>query len=52
MSIKETLQHYRALINIWSLGDVAKYAECKNHGAVRKQAPVVAQNIVGRITRP
>ncbi|MFQ3186933.1 MAG: sulfide:quinone oxidoreductase [Marinomonas primoryensis] len=42
---KETLQH-TAFDNIWSLGDVANTPNAKTMAAVRKQAPVVAQNIV------
>ncbi|MGJ8645290.1 MAG: beta-lactamase hydrolase domain-containing protein [Marinomonas colpomeniae] len=41
---KETLQH-TSFGNIWSLGDVSNTPNAKTMAAVRKQAPVVAQNI-------
>lgn len=39
-----SLQH-KAYSNIWGLGDVINTANAKTMAAVRKQAPVVAQNI-------
>ncbi|ETI58803.1 bifunctional protein tyrosine phosphatase family protein/NAD(P)/FAD-dependent oxidoreductase [Marinomonas profundimaris] len=41
----ETLQH-KSFGNIWSLGDVSNTPNAKTMAAARKQAPVVAQNIV------
>ncbi|MEH6909367.1 MAG: TIGR01244 family sulfur transferase [Oceanicoccus sp.] len=41
---KNTLRHNR-FNNIWGLGDVINTANAKTLAAVRKQAPVVAQNI-------
>jgi len=45
---KETLQHTQ-FKNIWSLGDVSNTPNAKTMAAARKQAPVVAQNIVDAI---
>lgn len=51
---KETLQHV-SFDNVWSLGDVANTPNAKTMAAARKQAPIVAQNIVetmdGRTSR-
>ncbi|MEL0637503.1 sulfur transferase domain-containing protein [Marinomonas sp. TI.3.20] len=47
---KETLQH-TSFSNIWSLGDVANSPNAKTMAAVRKQAPVVAQNISDSIEK-
>ncbi len=41
----KTLQHKR-YENIWSLGDVMNTANAKTAAAVRKQAPVVAHNVL------
>tara|TARA_R100000306_G_scaffold25596_2_gene29433 strand:+ start:783874 stop:785160 length:1287 start_codon:yes stop_codon:yes gene_type:complete len=43
-----TLRHKR-FTNIWGLGDAANTANAKTAAAVRKQAPVVAANIVADI---
>jgi sulfide:quinone oxidoreductase len=43
-----TLQHSRYK-NVWALGDVANTTNAKTAAAVRKQAPVVAANIVADI---
>ncbi|QRV23451.1 bifunctional protein tyrosine phosphatase family protein/NAD(P)/FAD-dependent oxidoreductase [Marinomonas foliarum] len=45
---KETMQH-KSFSNIWSLGDVSNTPNAKTMAAVRKQAPVVAQNIVNAL---
>ncbi|MFM2485700.1 TIGR01244 family sulfur transferase [Celerinatantimonas yamalensis] len=42
---RDTLQH-KSFDNVWSLGDVCNAPNAKTLAAVRKQAPVVAQNIV------
>jgi sulfide:quinone oxidoreductase len=42
---QETLQHNR-YANIFSLGDVASTPNAKTAAAVRKQAPIVAENIL------
>lgn len=42
---QETLQHNR-YPNIFSLGDVASTPNAKTAAAVRKQAPIVAENII------
>ena len=42
---QDTLQHVR-FENVFSLGDVASTPNAKTAAAVRKQAPVVAENIV------
>lgn len=42
---QETLRHKR-YPNIWSLGDVANAPNAKTAAAVRKQAPIVAYNIL------
>jgi sulfide:quinone oxidoreductase len=45
---QETLRHKR-FDNIWSLGDVMNAPNAKTAAAARKQAPVVADNIVADI---
>lgn len=47
---QQTLQHKR-YENIWSLGDVANTANAKTAAAVRKQAPVVAHNILASLLK-
>ena len=42
---QETLQHKR-FANIWSLGDAANTPNAKTAAAVRKQAPIVAENLL------
>jgi sulfide:quinone oxidoreductase len=44
----ETLQH-KKYKNIFSLGDVANTGDTKTGGAVRKQAPVVATNLLAAL---
>jgi sulfide:quinone oxidoreductase len=44
-----TLRH-KTFENIWSLGDVMNAPNAKTAAAARKQAPVVAENIVADIT--
>ena len=43
-----TLRH-KAFTNIWSLGDVMNAPNAKTAAAARKQAPVVAENVVADI---
>jgi len=45
---KETLQH-NTYKNIFSLGDVANTGDTKTGGAVRKQAPVLVNNLLAAI---
>ena len=45
---KETLQHNRYK-NIFSLGDVANAGDTKTGGAVRKQAPVLVNNLLSAL---
>jgi sulfide:quinone oxidoreductase len=45
-----TLQHAR-YANIWSLGDVCSAPNAKTAAAVRKQAPIVACNLLADISR-
>lgn len=45
---QETLRHTKYK-NIWSLGDVSNTPNAKTAAAARKQAPVVAQNIIADI---
>ena len=45
---KETLQHTQ-YSNIWGLGDVTNTPNAKTMAAVRKQAPVVATNIIDQM---
>ncbi|WP_420003909.1 TIGR01244 family sulfur transferase [Arenibacterium sp. LLYu02] len=45
---QSTLRH-KAFDNIWSLGDVMNAPNAKTAAAARKQAPVVAENIVADI---
>lgn len=47
---QQTLQHVKYL-NIWSLGDVCSAPNAKTAAAVRKQAPIVACNILADISR-
>jgi sulfide:quinone oxidoreductase len=47
---QHTLQHVK-YTNIWSLGDVCSAPNAKTAAAVRKQAPVVACNIIADISR-
>jgi sulfide:quinone oxidoreductase len=47
---QSTLQHVK-YPNIWSLGDVCSAPNAKTAAAVRKQAPVVACNILADISR-
>jgi len=44
-----TLRH-KQFTNIWSLGDVTNTPNAKSAAAARKQAPVVAANVVADIT--
>jgi len=41
---QHTLQH-KSFNNVWGLGDVTNTPNAKTMAAVRKQAPIVAQNI-------
>lgn len=43
-----TLQH-RSYANVWSLGDVMNAPNAKTAAAARKQAPVVAENVIADI---
>ena len=45
---QSTLRH-KSYDNIWSLGDVMNAPNAKTAAAARKQAPVVAENIVADI---
>jgi sulfide:quinone oxidoreductase len=45
---KGTLRH-KTFDNVWSLGDVMNAPNAKTAAAVRKQAPVVAENIIADI---
>jgi len=45
---QDTLRH-KTYDNIWSLGDVANTPNAKTAAAARKQAPVVAENVVADI---
>jgi sulfide:quinone oxidoreductase len=47
---KETLQH-NTYKNIFSLGDVANIGDTKTGGAVRKQAPVLVNNLLAALKR-
>ncbi len=47
---QQTLQH-KHYENIWSLGDVANTPNAKTAAAVRKQAPVLAHNIMADILK-
>lgn len=46
----QTLQHVK-YANIWSLGDVTNTTNAKTAAAVRKQAPIVACNILADLSR-
>jgi sulfide:quinone oxidoreductase len=46
----ETLQHKRYK-NVYSLGDVANTGDTKTGGAVRKQAPVVVNNVLSALQK-
>ena len=45
MSTRRPLRH-KTYDNVWSLGDVMNAPNAKTAAAARKQAPVVADNIV------
>jgi sulfide:quinone oxidoreductase len=45
---QQTLRH-RRYANIWSLGDVMNAPNAKTAAAARKQAPIVAENVVADI---
>lgn len=47
---QHTLQHVK-YANVWSLGDVCSAPNAKTAAAVRKQAPIVACNILADISR-
>jgi sulfide:quinone oxidoreductase len=47
---QNTLQHVK-YANVWSLGDVCNAPNAKTAAAVRKQAPIVACNILADISR-
>jgi sulfide:quinone oxidoreductase len=47
---QQTLQHQK-YANIWSLGDVCNAPNAKTAAAVRKQAPIVACNILADIAK-
>jgi sulfide:quinone oxidoreductase len=46
-----TLRH-KTFDNIWSLGDVMNAPNAKTAAAARKQAPVVADNVLADMGRP
>ncbi len=48
---QNTLRH-KTYDNIWSLGDVMNAPNAKTAAAARKQAPVVAQNLLADMGRP
>ena len=46
---KHTLQHSR-FRNVWSLGDAASLPTSKTGAAIRKQAPVLVENLLAEIS--
>ncbi|WP_417711654.1 TIGR01244 family sulfur transferase [Roseibium aggregatum] len=49
VDVDQTTLRHKTFDNIWSLGDVMNAPNAKTAAAARKQAPVVAQNIVSDI---
>ena len=49
VDVDQTTLRHRSHDNIWSLGDVMNAPNAKTAAAVRKQAPIVAENIVADI---
>jgi sulfide:quinone oxidoreductase len=47
---KHTLQHSR-FRNVWSLGDAASLPTSKTGAAIRKQAPVLVENLLAEISK-
>lgn len=50
IDVEQTTLRHKTFENIWALGDVTNAPNAKTAAAARKQAPVVAANIVADIT--
>ena len=50
VDVEQTTLRHKTFDNIWALGDVTNAPNAKTAAAARKQAPVVAANIVADIT--
>ena len=50
VDVEQTTLRHKTFENIWALGDVTNAPNAKTAAAARKQAPVVAANIVADIT--
>jgi sulfide:quinone oxidoreductase len=52
VDVDQTTLRHKTFENIWSLGDVMNAPNAKTAAAARKQAPVVANNVLADMGRP